>query len=128
MVRILIADDHPEMRRLLRVLLETHEGWSVCGEASDGYEALRRTIDLKPDLVILDLVMPFLNGAVAAREIFKSVPTVRMLLFTMHSSPELEAELKKIGVDKVVDKKDAARLLLRSVESLLASGPYRTSA
>jgi DNA-binding NarL/FixJ family response regulator len=125
MARILIADDHPEMRRLLRILLETHEGWSVCGEAGDGYEALLRTIELKPDLVILDLVMPFINGAVAAREIFKRAPTVRMLLFTMHTSPELEAELRKIGVDKVVDKKDAARLLLGSVESVLASGHYR---
>src|SRR5579859_6575788 len=81
-VRILIADDDAAIRRLLRRLIETHGGWTVCADARDGHEAVDKTEALRPDVVILDLAMPDMNGLQAAREISRNHPDLPMLLFT----------------------------------------------
>ena len=89
MARILIADDHAVMREGLRTAIEPHPGWEVCGEATDGLAAFEQTKSLRPDLVILDVSMPVLNGLEVAHRISLTMPEVKILLFTMHNSPSL---------------------------------------
>jgi len=83
-VRILIADDDSAIRRLLRRLIEGHEGWSVCGDASDGQDAIGKAAQLSPDIIVLDLAMPQMNGLQAAREISRSTPEIPLLLLTVN--------------------------------------------
>ena len=85
-LRLFIADDHAVVRAGLRSLLESHKGWEVCGEASDGREALEKAIKLKPDILILDIGMPLLNGVDVARRIHKALPNSEILILTMHES------------------------------------------
>jgi DNA-binding NarL/FixJ family response regulator len=87
MARILITDDHAMMRKGLRTVIEPHPGWEICGEATTGTEALEQTKLLQPDLIVLDVSMPVLNGLEVAHRISKSMPEVKILLFTMHNSP-----------------------------------------
>lgn len=128
MARILIADDHMETRFVLRALIETRRGWQVCGEASSGREAVLSAFSLKPDLVILDLVMPWVDGILAAGEITKAMPGMPILLFTLYNTPGLEHEAKKAGIRTVVDKKDASKLLLGSIERMLDGGASTATA
>jgi DNA-binding NarL/FixJ family response regulator len=117
--RVLIADDHAAVRGLLRVLLENHPGWQVCGEAENGFEAVEKASQLKPDLIILDLAMPVMDGLHAAREISSASPTVSILMHTSHSSPALDSEAKKAGVQQVVSKRDGNDLL-RAIDALMS--------
>src|SRR5208282_986507 len=87
--RILIADDHDVVRCGIRTLLEAHAGWAVCGEARDGREAVAKVMELKPDLVVLDVAMPMLNGMDAARQILKARPGMPILILTLYESDEL---------------------------------------
>jgi len=118
-IRILIADDHSAIRRLLRALLETRAEWKVCGEAENGQEAVTKAAELKPDLIILDLAMPIMNGLEAAREISKAMPAVPILMHTNHSSSELELEAEKVGVRQVISKGGSDGQLLRAVVTAL---------
>lgn len=120
--RLLIADDHLTVRTMLRILLESHEGWHVCAEAENGLEAVSKAVELKPDLVILDLAMPQMDGLRAARQISAVLPTVPILMHTMHNSSELELEAKKAGVRKVVNKTGSGDELFAAIEELLAGG------
>jgi DNA-binding NarL/FixJ family response regulator len=120
--RILIADDHSTVRTLLRILLESHEGWQVCAEVANGLDAITKAVDLKPDLVILDLAMPLMDGLHAARQISAVLPSVPILMHTMHNSSELELEAKKAGVRKVVNKTGSGDELFAAIEQLLAGG------
>ena len=118
LLSILIADDHAVVRRGLRSLLETQSGWKVCGEARNGREAVHKAEQLKPDLVILDISMPELNGLEAAARISKTIPNVPVLILTMHSSEELkEAALKAVAQGYVL-KSEAERDLLAAVCAL----------
>ena len=119
-LRILIADDHAPLRRSIRSLLESHPQWSVCGEAADGEEAVEEAGRLKPDVVLLDVSMPKLNGLEAARRIRQSVPTAQLLVLTMHSSDQLPEEARRAGAREVVMKSDADRSLIEAIESLRA--------
>ena len=119
--RLLIADDHSTVRTLLRILLESHEGWQVCAEVENGLEAVAKAVELKPDLVILDLAMPQMDGLRAAREISAALPNVPILMHTMHNSSELELEAKKAGIRKVVNKTGSGDELFAAIEELLAS-------
>ncbi len=82
-LRILLADDHEIVRRGLRALLEKHEGWEVCGEAADGREAVEKTLQLKPDVVILDIGMPLLNGLDTTRQLLQHDPSSKIIVLTI---------------------------------------------
>lgn len=118
-IRILIVDDHSVIRRLLRALLETRADWKVCGEAENGREAVTKAAELQPDLIILDLAMPVMDGLKAAREISKVMPAAAILMLTNHSSPELELAAKKSGVREVVSKESSDEQLLDAAVTAL---------
>lgn len=123
MVRILIADDNPHVRHGLRTLLEHNPQWQVCGEAVDGRDAVVKAKELSPDLVVLDFLMPGLNGLEAAREIHKSVPSVRLLMCTMYLSPQLTEVAKNSGVQGAVPKTGISHLT-RGIEAVLRNETY----
>src|SRR5207249_11301535 len=85
-VRVLVADDHALVRQGIRSLLESRLGWQVVGEAKNGREAVEKAAELRPDVVILDITMPELNGIEATRQIVKAVPETEVLILTMHES------------------------------------------
>lgn len=116
--RILIADDNPHVRHALRTLLEHHPEWQVCGEAVDGRDAIHKAKQLSPDLVLLDFLMPGLNGLEAAREIHKSVPSARLMMCTMYISPQLTEIAKKSGVKGAVSK-SGVNQLTKGIEAVL---------
>jgi DNA-binding NarL/FixJ family response regulator len=117
--QILIVDDHAIVRRMLKVLVETHAGWEVCAEAENGQDALAKIAQQKPDLVIMDMAMPVKDGLTASREISAAMPDVPILMHTLHYSPELELEAKKSGVRKVVPKAESGDGLLHAIAELL---------
>ncbi|HZT31399.1 MAG TPA: response regulator transcription factor [Bryobacteraceae bacterium] len=114
----LIADDHELVRRGLRTLLETQPNWIVAGEASDGREAVEQALRLKPDLVIMDITMPELNGLDATRQILKSLPQTQVLILTMHESEHVVREVLASGARGYVLKSDAGRDLIAAAEAL----------
>lgn len=117
--RILVVDDNAIVRQQLRKLLELRSGWQVVGEASDGLEAIHKTLELDPDLVLLDFAMPGMNGLQAAQEISQNCPKIPLLLFTMYLSHELVAEARNSGFWGAVAKADLGRDLVPGVEALL---------
>jgi DNA-binding NarL/FixJ family response regulator len=119
MARILIADDHAMMRKGLRTAIEPHPGWEVCGEATTGLEAFEQAKLLKPDLVILDVSMPVLNGLEVAHRIAMTMPGVRILLFTMHNSPQFARDVTKSGAHGYVCKASGEELLTQAMEAIL---------
>jgi DNA-binding NarL/FixJ family response regulator len=119
MVRILIADDHAMMRKGLRAVIESHPGWEICGEATTGSEALEQTRQLGPNLVILDVSMPVLNGLEVAHRISHSQPDVKILLFTMHNSPQFAKSVSKTGAHGYVCKSSGEELLMQAIEAVL---------
>ncbi len=118
--RILIADDHEALRRGLRSAL-LGAGWQVCGEAADGKQAVEKTKELKPDLVLLDLSMPVMSGHEAAREILRNSPNVKIVVFTMHESQQVRDALNKIGVHALAVKSAPLSLLLDTIQTVLGS-------
>jgi DNA-binding NarL/FixJ family response regulator len=123
-LRILIADDHTVVRAGLRALLESRAGWEVCAEAADGRDAVEKTTKFKPDVVILDIGMPLLNGVEAARQIHKSSPTSEILILTMHESDDLVQQVVEAGARGYILKDDADRVLLAAVDALRLHKPY----
>ena len=123
-VRILLADDHEIVRHGLRRLLETQPGWKICGEAGSGREALGKTLQMKPDVVILDHSMPELSGAEAARQILKALPQTEIVILTMHNSEQLLREVLEAGVHGYVLKSDAMCDMVSAVRSLLEHKRY----
>jgi DNA-binding NarL/FixJ family response regulator len=127
MTRILLADDHEIVRKGLRAMLETRKGWEVCGEASTGREAVRLAAELRPDVAVMDLSMPELDGLEATRQIKREAPLTEVLVFTMHDTPRLVREVLAAGARGYVLKSDAARHLLSAVEALSKHRPFFTS-
>lgn len=121
--RILIVDDHETLRRGVRSLLEANSPWEVCGEAGDGKEAIEKVRELKPDLVMLDVTMPVMNGFEAAIQIRKIAPAVKIVIFSMHDSPTLKAEFERVGADSFVVKSAPSGELIATVGRLLESIP-----
>lgn len=117
-LRILIADDHEVARRGIRALLESHPGWEVCGEAADGREAVNAASRLKPELVLLDIGMPSLNGLDATRQILAAEPDTHVLILTMHDSEQVVREVLAAGARGFLLKSDAGRDLVAAVEAL----------
>ncbi len=118
-MKILIAEDNQHLRRVLRVLLESREGWKICGEAENGLEAVSMATQHHPDVILLDLVMPKMDGLAAAREISKMLPGTPILMHTLFASPHLELEAKKHGVRRVIPKA-AGQTLVPAIEEALA--------
>jgi two-component system NarL family sensor kinase len=117
--RILIADDHEVMRRGVRGLVESQEEWSVCGEALEGNEAVSKTKELRPDLLILDVSMPGMSGIEAALQILKDDPSTKILFFTMHDSPQMMREISNVGAWGYVAKARAGNDLVDAVRIIL---------
>jgi DNA-binding NarL/FixJ family response regulator len=123
-LRILIADDHALVRRGLRSVLEAQTGWTVCGEAKDGREAVKLALKLRPDIVLLDVTMPDLNGLDATRQICRQLPGTPILILTMHESDELCGEAMLAGAQGCVLKSDSPRQLLAAVETVAGGGKH----
>lgn len=127
MTRILIADDHEVVRSGLRSILEAQPRWDVVAEAADGKDAIRKAIELKPDVAVLDYSLPLINGVEATRQIRARVPTVEVLIFTMHDNERMIYDLLKAGARGYLLKSDAKRFLLTAIESLAAHRPFFTA-
>jgi DNA-binding NarL/FixJ family response regulator len=126
-LRILLADDHELTRSGLRYLLEKHEGWSVCGEASNGRMALEMAEKLRPDFAILDMSMPEMNGLEATRQILKKQPQLRILIFTMHETEKIIVDVLEAGARGVVLKSDVGENMVAAVESISKGRRFFTS-
>jgi DNA-binding NarL/FixJ family response regulator len=126
-LRILIADDHELARKGIRSVLETHPGWEVCGEARDGREAVEFASKLKPDILVMDIGMPNLNGLDAARQILTIMPECRILILTVHDWEQAVREVLAVGARGFLLKSDAGRDLVTAVEALQHRGTYFTS-
>lgn len=127
MLRILLADDHDVVRRGLREQLSDHEGWSICGEAANGRDAVKLAKDLAPDVAVIDLSMPELNGLETTRQIRKQSPRTEVLIFTMHETEHLIREVLSAGARGYVLKSDAGRQLVSAVEALSCKKPFFTA-
>jgi len=125
--RILVADDHEVVRKGLVALLQQQSNWEVCGEAADGREAVEKTRELKPDVVILDIGMPSLNGLEATRQILKLDPQAKVLILTLHDSDQVVRDVLNAGARGFLLKSDAARDLVAAVEALRRDKTYFTS-
>jgi DNA-binding NarL/FixJ family response regulator len=117
-LRILVADDHEIVRRGLCSLLQKHEGWEICGEAGDGRDAVEKAKQLKPDVVILDVGMPNLNGLDATRQLMQHDPNFKVIVLTITDSDQVIREALDSGARGFVLKSDAARDLVSAVEAL----------
>src|SRR5258708_20568931 len=117
-LRIVVADDHDIIRRGLKQLLTAHQGWEACAEAKTGREAVSITEQLKPDIVVMDISMPDLNGLEAARRIKKALPRTEILILTLHFSDQLVREIVEAGVRAYIMKSDADKDLISAVEAL----------
>jgi DNA-binding NarL/FixJ family response regulator len=118
MARILIVDDSSLVRQRLRDLLQQHPDWDVVGEAANGRDAIDRVQQLNPDVIVLDFLMPGMDGLQAARELARVVPTIPILMFTMHMSRQLMQEARKVGIRGAVAKSDVTRVI-EGLEALL---------
>jgi len=123
-VRILIADDHEIVRRGLRALLETRDDLVVCAEAQDGREAVDLAIQHKPDIAVLDVSLPTLNGIEATRQIRRDSPYTEVLVFTMHNSDELISEVLHAGARGYLLKTEADEQIFNAVSALARHRPF----
>jgi DNA-binding NarL/FixJ family response regulator len=126
-LHVLIVDDHEVVRRGLRALIESHPGWEVCGEATTGREAVQKASNLKPNMVVMDIAMPELNGLEATRQILKAIPRTPVLILTVHESEQVVHEVLKAGAQGIVLKSDASRDLVAAIEALSQHKVFFTS-
>jgi two-component system, NarL family, sensor kinase len=122
--RILIADDHEVLRRGIRTMIESEKNWEVCGEAIDGQEVVDKSVALSPDLIILDINMPVLNGVAAVRQILRNCPKTRILVFSVHESKQTVREILSAGAHGYLSKAKAGRELVQVVKLLLAGKTF----
>ncbi|MGA7919616.1 MAG: response regulator transcription factor [Candidatus Acidiferrales bacterium] len=118
MLRILIADDKDLVRAGLRMLLEKHDNWTVCGEAVDGSEAVAKAIDLKPDLILLDIAMPKLDGLRACRLLRDMVPSLEILVLTLYESPNVARAAEAAGAHGYISKALIPTELIPAIETI----------
>lgn len=123
-VRILVADDHEVMRLGIRNLLEAVPQWNICAEASDGKEAVEKVLACAPDIVIMDITMPVMNGLEAAKTIARSRPDIPIILFSLHLSDEMIGSLDRRAIRGAVCKGDAARDLVEAVNRVLGGDTF----
>ena len=125
--RILIADDHEIVRKGLRSMLESHPGWEVCAEATDGLDTIRKVEAFKPDLVALDIGMPGLNGLDAARQILRDNPKIKVLFLTVYDTDHAAKAAIQIGAKGLILKSDAAKELMTAVETIQQNSTHFTA-
>src|SRR5262245_58432100 len=118
MIRILLADDHNIVRKGLRGILEDYDGWHVCGEAANGREAIELALELKPDIVVMDLAMPELNGIEATKQIKKLLPQIEVVILTMHDTEELIYSALQAGARGFVLKSNDELELVRAIREI----------
>ena len=118
---ILIVDDSPQIRNMVRLWLESEDRFEVCGEAGDGVEGLEKAIELKPDLIVLDLLMPRMNGLQTASALQTAMPEVPIILFTLFSDSGLANRAREAGVSVVLSKMDHMSALCDEVEKLVGT-------
>jgi DNA-binding NarL/FixJ family response regulator len=123
-LRILVADDHPIVRAGLRTLLESRPGWQVCAEAANGRDAVELAGKLKPDVAVLDISMPVLNGVEATRQLRKVSPETEVLILTMHDSEQMIQQVFEAGALGYVLKDVADSTLISAVEMLRRHKPF----
>jgi DNA-binding NarL/FixJ family response regulator len=123
-LKIIIADDHAMIRQGVRSVLESERNWVVCGEADNGRAAVELARSLKPDIAILDITMPDLNGVDAIRLLKANTPRIKVLILTMHDSDALADEVAKAGGDGYLLKSDASEMLPEAIKSLAAGEPF----
>jgi DNA-binding NarL/FixJ family response regulator len=126
-VQILVADDHETVRRGIRELIKTEPGFAVCGEACNGREAVEKAQQLAPDVVVLDVSMPGLNGVEATREILKQNSAAEVLVLTICDSEQIIEDILNAGARGYLLKGDVARDLLLAIASLAQHRPFFTS-
>lgn len=126
-LRILVADDHDIVRRGLKALLTAKSGWEVCAEAKNGREAVSLAEEHKPDVVVMDISMPELNGLEAVRHIRKSLPKTEVVVLTLHFSDQLVHNIIEAGAKGYIMKSDADRDLVAAVEALSFKRTFFTS-
>ena len=119
--RILVADDSESIRMVIRTFLEAREGFEVCGEAANGADAIEKAKQLKPDLIILDLAMPRMNGAAAASILKSTMPDVPIILFSMYDDFMSKLLSSAVPVDLVLSKPDGMKDMVAHVQDLLGS-------
>src|SRR5581483_1067212 len=117
-LRILVADDHPAVRRSIRALVESHPAWTISAEAENGVEAVQKTQELAPDVVLLDMTMPELDGLEAARQILQRAPNTCVFILTTHQSPQLTEEVLRAGARGTILKSNAETALPAAIESI----------
>lgn len=123
-VNILVADDHELVRRGITSLLAGRRGWKVCAEVNNGEMAVQTATRLKPDIAILDISMPAMDGLTAARRIREQSPRTRVMLLTLHDSPEVLQSLLRAGAQGYVLKSDAGHALVEAVEMIMAGHQF----
>jgi DNA-binding NarL/FixJ family response regulator len=126
-LRLLIADDHEIFRAGLRALLEVQPGWRVVAEAADGREAVKKAAETRPDVALLDIAMPFLNGLEAAQEIAQSCPRTKIVMLTVHDSDAMINEVLAVGARGYLFKSDAASDLVTAVNAVQGDGTFFTA-
>lgn len=126
-LRIMVADDHAVVRCGLRALLEAQPNWVVCAEAADGRDVVKHAAELKPDVIIMDIAMPNLNGLEATRQLLKIDPGARVLILTLHDSEQVIRAVLSAGARGFLLKSDAARDVVSAVDALRQEKTYFTS-
>jgi DNA-binding NarL/FixJ family response regulator len=126
-MRILVVDDHDVVRRGLKSVLEAHQGWEVCAEANNGRTAVTQAEQLKPDVVVMDISMPDMNGLEAARQIKKIHPKAEIVILSVHFSDQLVRDIVDAGAKSYILKSDAERDLVIAVEAVANHRSYFTT-
>jgi len=126
-LRILIADDHQSVRVLLRNILESVPEWKVCGEASNGSAVVVFAQRLRPDVIVMDLVMPECNGLEATRQLLRLEPQARVVLTTLHEFPSFAEEARRVGACGCFFKAESGRQLIPAVQAAAEKRPFFTS-
>lgn len=118
--KVLIVDDNAYVRQSVRWTIEHDLEWEVCGEATNGAEGVSAAAQMKPDIIVLDLSMPVMNGIEAARQLKRLMPKTHLLMFTSFVTPTLEHAARDVGIEAFVAKSDGATVLLQSLRRLVA--------
>ncbi len=119
--RIVVVDDNPTIRRVLKSILEFNEGWLVCGEGVDGRDGIEKAKELQPDLIVLDVSMPVMNGLEAARILHRIMPEVPLILCSLHADEVLHREAVQAGVSAVISKAQNMQTLIFKARELLGT-------